>query len=138
MCFGTVTERENSLEIDTRLVDTETSGILAAVDVYGEGEDINDLKFLCSKLDLKLTEELPLVNGMVVKADGKRIYVDLGKKTQVKNGMKLIVYHMVDNKYIEKLGEARIKSVEKDISFAELIDNVDKKAILPKHSVITR
>ena len=149
MLFGSVLERVDSVEIYVRLVDTETTEILAAVDVYGEDMDIGKLRRLSQGLDLKLTHALPVVEGRVIKTDGDRIVVDLGKKTRVANGMKLIVYEIgepirnpadgtVMGLDVKKLGQARIQSVMEKMSFADLIGETAGKAIRPMHLVITQ
>ena len=149
MLFGSVLERADSVEVYVRLVDTETTEILAAVDVYGEGVDIGKLRELSKGIDLKLTHALPVVEGRVIKTDGDRIIVDMGKKARVANGMKLIVYEIgepirnpkdgsIMGLDVKKLGQARIESVMEKMSFADLIGESDGKGIRPMHSVITR
>ena len=149
MLFGSVLERTDSVEIYVRLVDTETTEILAAVDVYGEGVDIGKLREISKGLDLKLTHALPVVEGRVIKMDGDRMIVDMGKKARVANGMKLIVYEIgepirnpadgsIMGLDVKKLGQARIESVMEKMSFADLLGESDGKGIRPMHSVITR
>lgn len=149
MLFGSVLERVDSVEVYVRLVDTETSQILAAVDVYGENVDVEKLRKLARGLDLKLTEALPLVEGVVVQADGNRIIVDMGRHTRITDGMKLIVYDIgepvinpltgrVIGLDVRELGQARIHSVMEHMSFADLIGDANRKAIRPAQGVITR
>ncbi|MDP2647073.1 MAG: CsgG/HfaB family protein [Desulfobacterales bacterium] len=149
MLLGSVLERENSIEIYARLLDTETAEVLTAIDAYGENMDIGALRDLCRGLDLKLTDALPLVEGVVVKVEGSRIIVDVGQKNRIKNGMKIIVYqigepvvHPVSGKVIgldvKELGQARIKSVMQEMSFAGLEENVNRKEIRPEQYIITR
>ncbi len=149
MLFGSVLERANSIEIYARLVDTETSEILAAVDLYGEDVDIGVLRTLSKGLNLKLADELPVAEGIVMRADGRRIAVDLGTNKRVKKGMKLIVYQLGNSirdpktgrktgRELRELGRARIESVTEEMSFADLNENTDSTAIKPMLHVITR
>lgn len=149
MLVGAVLERINSLEIYARLLDTETAEVMAIVDVYGEDIDIGLLRSLCQGVDLRLTEEMPLVEGVVLKAEGKRLAVDLGKKSQIKRGLKVIIYdmgeeirHPVTKKVmgldIKEYGEARIESVMDEMSFMEMTGHGDAHAIRPMYRVITR
>ncbi|MCP4578124.1 MAG: hypothetical protein GY846_17775 [Deltaproteobacteria bacterium] len=52
------------MEIYVRLVDTETTEVLAVVDVYGEVVDIGKLREISKGLDLKLTHALPVGRGV--------------------------------------------------------------------------
>ncbi len=145
--FGSVNEDENerSVEIVARLKDTDTDIMkeLAVVDVYDQDVDIFKLKRLVSEMDMKLADELPVIEGMVINARDNWIDVDIGEDTRVKKNMKLIVYESgngkpVDHDY-EVLGQARIKEVKKEKSIALLYEKTGKKAIQPmKHRVITR
>ena len=149
MLFGSVLERVNSVETYARLVDTETSQVMAAVDVYGEDVDIGVLRTLSTGVDLKLTQELPVVEGIVVESEGNRIIVDLGKEKHVKNGMKLTVYQIGDSvlnpqngivigQKFRELGHARIQSVMEKMSYADIEGEAGAESIRPRHCVITR
>jgi curli biogenesis system outer membrane secretion channel CsgG len=54
--IGSILQKEGSLDIFVRLVDTETTLILAAVDVYGEDVDSRLMRKLCRGLVLKLCD----------------------------------------------------------------------------------
>ena len=149
MLVGSVLERKNSLEIYFRLLDTETTEVVADADVYGEDIDMGVLRSLGQGVDLKLTEEMPIAEGIIVKVDGQRLLLDLGTKTKIKNGMKVLIYqlgqpvkHPITGKIIgvdvEEVGEARIESVMEDMSYADLDKKKGRKIIVPKQSVITR
>ena len=149
MLLGSILERVNSLEIYARLVDTETAEVITAVDIYGEDIDIEALRSLSQGVDLRLTEELPVLEGIVIKSDGRRFAVDLGKQSQIKKGSKVIVYsigreiiHPVTKKVIgidiRELGEGRVESVMEEMSYAELTDKSDDNVLQPMLRVITR
>jgi TolB-like protein len=150
MLLGSILERINSLEIYARLVDTETAEVVAAVDIYGEDIDIGALRSLGQGVDLRLVEDLPLLEGIVLKSDGPRFAVDLGKLSQIKRGAKVIVYeiggeiiHPVTKKVmgldIREIGEGRVDSVQNEMSFAELTgDKSGTKVLRPMLRVITR
>lgn len=147
--MGSVLEKENSLEIFGRVVDTESSLILAAADVYGENVDAQVMRQLCQGLVIKLCDELPLAEGLVVQVKGKKIVVDLGKESRVKKGMQLIVFregepvkHPVTGQVLgaetEELGYARILAVLDQMSNAELLQDNVSASIEPLAKVITR
>ena len=149
MLLGSILERKNSVEAYARLVDTETTEILAAVDVYGEDVDIGVLRTLSEGMELKLTRELPVVEGLIVKGGSKEFILDLGKDAGVKSGMKLIVYDLGDsvvhpnsNQVIGRdfveIGQARIKSVMEEMSYGHIIENIGDMMIKPRQRAITR
>lgn len=148
--IGTVMGREGSLEIYTRLVDTETSLILGAADVYGEDiESGQVLRELCQGLSIKLCDELPMVEGLVVQVKGKRIVTDLGKESRLKKGMRVIVFdekepirHPVTGAILgadaEQLGHAMIMAVMDQMSEAEILEEGVADKLKPMQKVITQ
>ncbi|MDY0038816.1 MAG: CsgG/HfaB family protein [Desulforhabdus sp.] len=148
--MGTVVTGGNSLEIFVRVVDTETSLVIAAVDVYGE--DVDDpltLEQLCQGLALKLCDELPLVEGLVIRVKGDRIDVDLGSNQRVKTGMLLTIFeegepiiHPVTGETVgadvDELGEAVIKMVGESMSEGEIRQQAANTQISPMQHVITQ
>ncbi len=149
MLLGSILERKDSVEAYARLVDTETTQILAAVDVYGEDVDIGVLRTLSEGMELKLTRELPVVEGLIVKGGSKEFILDLGKDAGVKSGMKLIVYDLGDsvvhpnsNQVIGRdfveIGQARIQSVMEEMSYGHIIEDIGGMMIKPRQRAITR
>ena len=126
---GTVYERNNSLEVLTRLIDTETGNIIVAKDVFDEDKSLLTVDRLGQGLALKYEESLPLLEGVVVEKDGKELIIDLGNETKIKRNMKLILYregheikHPLSGRRlghkIEKLGEAKVDNVFEKYSSA--------------------
>ena len=145
--MGSVLEKENSLEILARVVDPETSLVMATVDVYGEEPDLEVVQKLCQGLTIKLTDEFPLLEGLVVKVKGQEIIVDLGKESGAKKGMRLILFkegepivHPTTGKVlgadVEELGQARIVAVKSQMSTAEVLGE-DSPEIEAMTQVIT-
>ncbi len=149
MLFGNVLERANSVEAYIRIVDCETSQILAAVDVYGEDVQIDTLRMLSKGLELKMTQELPVVEGLVIDRDGDRIIFDLGKNSRIKSGMKLIVYEIIESIRqsqndadlaigFREMGQARTQSIMEQTTSAKLLEGSDIDDIQSSQFVITR
>jgi TolB-like protein len=147
--LGSVLERKDSVEAYGRLVDTETTEILAAVDVYGEDVDIGVLRTLSMGMELKLNRELPVVEGLIVKGGSEGFILDLGKDAGIKSGMKVIVYDLGDSvvhpntgqaigRDFVEIGQARIQSVMQETSNAHMIDDIGDRMIKPLQRAITR
>ena len=146
---GTVNERESEQSVEARawIRDTETGKILASVDVYGENVDVAKLRKLSQGMEMKLTNELPIAEGMVKKIDPdiREIGIDIGGETNIKEEMELIVYEIGEpgkNPMIaqdfRELGRARVKFIRWEESLAILDQKTDERLIKPAHKVITR
>jgi TolB-like protein len=134
---GSINETPNSIEIFARLINTETTSVLAAKDVFSQDKSISQIQFLSEGLALKFKHSFPLVEGQVVKVNGKEIYTDFGLNKNIKKEMKFIVYregekicHPVTGKILgcefTDLGEGRVE---------EVFDNYSKGKLLTKGSV---
>ncbi|MGA1841480.1 MAG: CsgG/HfaB family protein [bacterium] len=139
---GSIIETRTGIEIVARMIDTETSDILASEDVYGEIKDINALMSLAEGMAVKFHKDFPLVNGLIIKCKEKEIVTDLGHDV-IKLYRRLIVYreeeikHPITNRILgadtKIIGRARITQVMTNMSQAELmgckpgtIDRMDK------------
>jgi len=131
---GNIIETREGIEIVSRMIDTETSEILATVDVYNEGKSLASFKSMAQGMAIKFHREFPLLNGLVVQKKGKYIFIDVGG-ANIKLNRRVLVYresplfHPVTSKVIgtdnEIIERARIVQVGPDISKAELMRKKD-------------
>lgn len=145
---GSILETKNSIEIYARLINPETTTVLAAKDVFSQEKSISNLQFLSEGLALKFKHSFPLVDGQVVKVKGKEVYTDVGLNKNVKREMKYIIYregekiyHPVTGKFLgcesNDLGEVQIEEVFSDFSRGKLLTK-EKADIRVKDNVITK
>ena len=129
---GSIIETRAGIEIVGRLIDTETSEIMAVEDVYGEVKDLPALKSLAEGMAVKFHRDFPLLDGLVIQEKGGYIFTDLGKdKTKINR--RLIIYseetvkHPVTGKILGAdnviKGRARITQVMPEMSKARLLDD---------------
>jgi TolB-like protein len=128
---GSIIETRTGIEIVARMIDTETSDILASEDVYGEIKDIYALMSLAEGMAVKFHKDFPLVDGMIIKCKEKEIVTDLGQDV-IKLYRRLIVYreeeikHPQTNKLLgadnKIIGRARVTQVMPNMSQAELVE----------------
>ncbi len=142
---GSMVATRNGVEIISRLIDTETSEILATEDAFGPFQELHDLKFLAEGIAIKYHMNFPLVSGLVIDKRGKFITTDLGRE-EIKCQRRILVYQ--EKKIVhpksgmelgfekEIVGFARLIQVEKDMSKAELIDS-NNEHIQVLYNVIT-
>jgi hypothetical protein len=130
-------------------VDTETSLIVTSVDVYGEDLSPEMVRTLCRGLVLKLLDELPLVEGLVVTVKGNQGIVDLGREKKVKKGMRIIIFEegeairhpltgMVLGSDVSEMGRGLIQTVRDQMSEVELLGKEAPDRVKPMHKVITQ
>lgn len=147
--MGSVLEKEGSVEIYLRAVDTETSLILTAADVYGEDLSPDMVRLLCQGLVVKLLDELPLVEGLVVTVKGSQGIIDLGREKKVKKGMRVIIFEegeaihhpltgMVLGADVTEMGRGLIQTVREQMSDVELLGKEAPQRVKPMHRVITQ
>jgi len=145
--MGNFIETRIGIEIVARLVDNETSEVLAVEDVYDEFKDRSALMDLSEGLAIKFHREFPLVDGTVLEKKGKSFYTDLGKG-KIKPQRRLIVYREGEpirnprtGKILgcdtEIIGYARVSQVMARMSKAKLIKNLKGNAIMIKDKVMT-
>jgi len=135
---GSIIETRAGIEIKGRMIDTETSEILAIEDVYDEIKDLPAIRTLAEGMALKFHREFPLVGGMVIQQKGKYIYTDLGQD-KVKLMRRLIIYreepikHPATGKILGSdaniVGHAKVTQVTADTSKAEIIDGKAVKVV---------
>jgi len=90
--LGDIITREQSLEIVARMVDTESSLILAEKDIYLEGELQRGLKESIQGLALKFKNHFPMCEGSIIAKKTDGILVNLGSATALSNGMRLLAF----------------------------------------------
>ena len=142
---GDIIETRQGIEIVSRMVDTETSDILALEDVYSESKDRQSMQILANGMAIKYHRDFPLVGGIVVSKKGRNIITDLGAQ-KIKRQRRILVYeespvkHPVSGKVLgvdkQIICRARVTMVDAEISKAELLDETSDK-VRERHNVIT-
>ncbi|NQU16158.1 MAG: hypothetical protein HQ561_18535 [Desulfobacteraceae bacterium] len=143
--FGNIIETNAGIEIVARMIDTETSEILATEDVYDEIKDLNALRTLAKGMATKFHRKFPLLDGLVVQKSDKYVFTDIGQD-KISLQRRLIIYHEkpikhpVTGKLLgadnEILGRARVIQVMPEISKAEILDG-SLSSVKPLDKVIT-
>jgi len=146
---GTVTETLGSIEIYARFIDTETTTVLAAKDVFEQDKSLFQLQFILRGLALKFEQSLPLLEGRVVKSEGKKVYIDRGSHSKIKKEMRIIIFregesllHPLTGKHLGcdtlELAEVRIERVFDNFSIGKVLNHSAAVEIHAKDHFITR
>jgi len=146
----TVTEGQKSVEIVSRLVNTETAEVMETKDAYIEDKSLAAVKELMDGLAAKLSLGFPVVEGMVIKREKGTVYSDIGRNTGVRNGMGAAIYrrgkeikHPVTGKSLgwdmTKIGDGIFEDVEDGFSKVRLHEKGKPAGdIQAKDAIITR
>ena len=142
MLFGAVEEDAKGVNISLRLVDTETTQVLANTDVYDEDKSAKNLEWLMHGLSLKMKQQFPMVQGNVVLVSGSGFHVNVGASSGIGVGMKLLLFREIQEEGLA-LKEpleivARVSQVQKDSAFAKIIAAKGDGKIEKKDLVITK
>lgn len=150
MLATTITEGQKSVEIISRLINTETAEVMETKDAYVEDKSLAAVKELMEGLAAKLTVSLPVVEGIVVKREKGTVFSDIGKGSGVRTSMGAAIYrrgkeirHPVSGKSLGwdmvKIGDGTFEDVEDGFSKIRLHDKAKQpQDIQAKDIVITR
>ena len=145
----TVREDARSFEIVARIISTETSEVLGVKDVFAGDKDRRTVKESMANLAAKVAVEFPVVEGMVVKASGRNIVMDVGETSNLKSNMSVIFFrkgqeirHPVTGRSLGwetvKLAVGRIEDVQANFSKVRLLDRPSPKEVRVKDLAITK
>ncbi len=129
---GSVVRAGNTATIDARLVDTESAAIVTAKDALTKNLSLAALNELIAEVAGKIKSDMPLISGYVIKVEGERLTLDLGRAHNVRKGMKCHVYregepivHPVTNqvigKAIDELCEIQLQEVFESYAIATVV-----------------
>jgi tetratricopeptide (TPR) repeat protein len=138
---GSIVETRQGIEAVARMLDTETSEIIATEDVYDESKDLEAVRSLAEGMAVKFHREFPLIGGTVIKTGEKFIFTDLGQD-KIKLQRRLIVYreepvrHPVTGKLLGAdttiIARARVTQVSPEMSKSELISGAQQIEVQDK------
>ncbi|TAL27309.1 MAG: hypothetical protein EPN94_01785 [Nitrospirae bacterium] len=134
---GSVMKFQNVMEVNARIIEVESSSIIAAENV--KSTSAFKLEDLVVKMAEKIIKDFPLEGYIVQRRDGG-VLIDLGKRAGVKTGMHFIVFkegnvikhpktgEVLDIETIET-GSIEIKDIKDKTADAVILKETDDKAI---------
>jgi len=90
--LGDILASEKSVEVVARMVDTETSAILAEKDVYWEGPVRAGFREILDGLALKFKQQFPLCEGVIIAAKPSEVQFNLGTENAICKGMRFLAF----------------------------------------------
>jgi hypothetical protein len=145
----TVKDTQKSIEIVSRVIDTETSEVVALKDVFTEDRNLTTIRDLMEGLSAKIAGSFPLIDGMVINKEREIVFADFGGKAKVKKNTGVLVYrkgkeikHPITGKSLGfdtvRLGEGRIEDIQDDFSKIRLLDKPAPQEIRVKDLIVTK
>ncbi|MDD2365115.1 MAG: CsgG/HfaB family protein [Desulfuromonadaceae bacterium] len=144
-----VRETNQSLEVTSRVVNTETSEVMDVLDAYTEDKSAPAVKELMSGLAAKIARVFPVAEGIVISRDDDEVMTDLGSSSHIRQRHGAIFYrrgkevvHPATGKSLGwdsiKLGEGYIEEVQEGFSKVRLADRYRDGNINPSDMVVTK
>ena len=122
--FGAMEEDAGGINITLRLVDTETTRVLASANVYDEDKSLKNLEWLIYGLSLKMKRQFPMVQGNIIGVSRNGFLINAGATSGLEMGMKLLLFREIkegDFVLKEPLDAiARVVRVRSKTSFAKI------------------
>lgn len=87
---GTVLEFQNVLEVNARILEVESSSIIAAENVKSSSGAAR-LEDLVVEMAQKIIKDFPL-EGYIAQRNGKSVLIDLGQRAGIRRGMRFVAY----------------------------------------------
>jgi len=125
--MGSLTFTKNHTNVSARVIDTETGETIVAKAEGAEGASFAEAEAATQQVAIKIYNELPLVEGFVVKAEPSLFYIDIGAEKGIRKGSKCVAFRpgeeikhpitgeVLGNK-VTKLGELVVVSVYEKMS----------------------
>ncbi len=147
--IGDLNVSEGAIEISARLIDAETSLILAEKDVYREGGLDAGFKEILDGLALKFKQHIPLCEGTIIEEKSGKVTIDLGSDQSILQAMRFLAFHESDPTYdpvtgmnlgkdTEILGLLSAKEIDYEFSRAEVLKVHTRKGIHAGDMVISK
>ncbi len=132
--LGSWTRSQTAVSVDARLVDTETAAVITAKEAISERTTLPRISMMLDRLVKDIAEEFPIVDGLVIRANGSRLTLDIGREKGIRKGTRCYVYregapliHPLTGEKIPEfkiVGEAQVTDVFDKSSKASLINTI--------------
>ena len=130
--IGTVTKNPKFAKVSGRVIDIETSETIVAKESQTTYPTLKNIEKLVVNVAVMIYNELPLVEGNIVKVEDDVIYIDVGSGEGLRKGTKCVAFQEgeeiinpvtkeVLGKKVKKLGEIIVEQVQTKMSIAKII-----------------
>ena len=92
LVIGSITVIDGKVKVSARLVDVETAETIVAQDAVSENTGHESVDRTVSNVATLLFNELPIIEGDVIKVDTDELFIDIGGSSGVRKGTKCVVF----------------------------------------------
>jgi|WetSurMetagenome_2_1015567.scaffolds.fasta_scaffold107636_2 TolB-like protein len=128
-----VVQHGSGSKVNVRVIDTETSETIVARGEQVSGNDVEDFEKAIDNLAIMIYNELPIVEGFIVKADKDVYFIDAGSMKGIRKGTKCVAFRAGENilhpttgevlgKHVTKLGELVVVQVQQKLAEVRIVD----------------
>jgi TolB-like protein len=128
-----VVQRDNATRVSARVIDTETSETIVARGENVNGSSFDEFERAVDNLAIAIYNELPIVEGSIIKVDKDTYFIDAGSQKGIRKGSKCVAFRAGENilhpttgevlgKRVTKLGELVVIQVQPKLSQVRVVD----------------
>ena len=132
--IGSVITDENYGKVSARVINTETSETIVAKEAQSENTQLENIEKLVANVAIAIYNDLPLVEGNIIKVENELVYIDIGLDSGIMKGTKCVAFSEgeaiinpatkeVLGKKVKKLGEIIVEQVQEKMSIARIIES---------------
>jgi TolB-like protein len=147
--IGSISSTATGVGMDARLIDTESGVIITAKDAYSPKNSLQDVKNMATDISIQVYNDVPLVEGYVIRADVPTIVLDVGSAKGMRKGMKMVVYKEGDaithpvtgeilGKQVTKMGELLLTEVQAKMSDAQVVEKEPGQTFTVGNKVVAK
>ncbi len=120
-------------KVNVRVIDTETSETIVARGEEVPGDDVRDFEKAVEDLAIAIYNDLPIVEGFVVKGEADLFYIDAGLQKGIRKGSKCVAFRSGEDiihpttgevlgKHVTKLGELVVVQVQQKLAQVKVVE----------------
>jgi TolB-like protein len=133
LIVGSISVSGSSTKISARLVDVETAETLIAQDATSVDNTLESIDIAVKNVATLLYNELPIIEGDIIRVDAEELFIDIGSISGVKKGTKCVVFregesikHPISGeilgKKVTRLGEIIVIQVQDKFATVKTIE----------------
>lgn len=147
--MGSISSTAGGVAITARLIDTETGTIITAKDAFSDQTSLQNIKGMSQDIAIQIYNDVPLVEGYVIKVDPTQVILDVGTNKGMRKGMKMVIYKEGDaithpatgevlGKTVTKLGEVLLLEVQEKMAEASIVEKEQGQTLAVGNKVVAK
>lgn len=146
---GSISATTTGVAITARLIDTETGTVITAKDAFSEQTSLQNIKSMSQDIAIQMYNDVPLVEGYVIRVDPTQVILDVGTNKGMRKGMKMVIYREGEaithpatgeilGKTVTKLGEVLLVEVQEKMAEASILEKEAGQSLAVGNKVVAK